>query len=74
MEASREDVEFSIILVTAKRCHIMVAAFLNFSPDDINHINFSDDYQNGARNFLNLDITLPHAFGKAEAKDSDFKQ
>lgn len=52
----------------------MVAAFLNFSPDDINHINFSDDYQNGARNFLNLDITLPHAFGKAEAKDSDFKQ
>lgn len=52
----------------------MVAAFLNFSPDDINHINFSDDYQNGARNFLNLDVTLPHAFGKGEPKGSDFKQ
>lgn len=52
----------------------MVAAFLNFSPDDINHINFLDYYQNGTRNFLNLDVTLPHAFGKGEAKDSDFKQ
>lgn len=52
----------------------MVAAFLTFSPDDINHINFSVDYQNGARNLLNLDVTLPHAFGKGEAKDSDFKQ
>lgn len=52
----------------------MVAAFLNFSPDDRNHINFSDDYQNAARDFLNLDVTLPRAFGKGEEKHSDFKQ
>lgn len=52
----------------------MVAAFLNFSSDDRNHINFSDDYQNGARHFLNWDVTLPHAFGEGEANGSDFKQ